>query len=331
MLQKLFKFISKIHEILISKILPTVIILIILSCPAFARNDSVNFTDSSGEEHAKDSEQHDVPYVPTPMKVVRSLLNLCMIGRNDFLIDLGSGDGRIVITAAKEYGARGFGVDLNEKLVELSKKYAIAEGVEKQTDFLVQDIFKTDIRKATVVTMYLLNDINLKLRPKLLNELKPGTRIVSHDFHMGSWMPDKMVLLDVPKFYQDDTILYLWIVPARVAGKWQWQLKLRDKEQAFDLDLNQNFQNINGAVYNQGKKMPILNPSLEGDLIRFSLVSDADERMIRQDYIGRVQGNIIKGNVRLSGTIKNTVMEWEAMYAWRLLPEGFSSVEGQSN
>ena len=141
----------------------------------------------------------------------------------------------------------------------------------------------------------------------------------------------RIVLLDIPKYYQDDTILYLWIVPARVAGTWQWQLKLKDKEQTFDLELSQNFQNINGTVYNQGKKWPIINPFLKGDRIRFSLVSDADERMIRQDYTGRVQGNIIEGNVRLSGTIKNTLMEWQAMYVWRFLPEGFSAVEGQNN
>ena len=307
------KFISKSHEILMFKWLLAAIIIIVFTCPAFARKDKTNFSPSSGKKYEQESEDLDVPYVPTPMKVVRTLLNLASVGPKDFLIDLGSGDGRIVITAAKEYGVQGFGVDLNEKLVELSKNYAVEEGVAKQTEFFVQDIFNTDIRNASIVTMYLLNEVNLELRPKLLNELKAGTRIISHDFHMGAWRPDKMTRLDLEKYYQKDTLLYLWVVPAKVAGRWQWTLPLGGKDQHFDLSLNQNFQDISGTVHDKEDRLSIFNPLLEGDRIRFSLVSEADERMIRQDYSGRVKGNIIKGTVQLGGTVRNKTLEWQAV------------------
>jgi len=290
------------------------LILLIISSAAgltLAQDAKVNFSDSSGEEYSAISDKLDVPYVPTPMKVVRTLLELGSVGPEDFLVDLGSGDGRIVITAAKEYGARGFGVDLNEDLVKLSKTYAVAEGVEKKVNFFVRDIFETDIRNASMVTMYLLDEINIQMRPKLLAELKPGTRIVSHDFHMGDWRPDKMVQLDVKKYYRDDTTLYLWIVPARVEGRWHWKLSLGE-DHAFDLYLGQSYQNINGVVHNRNYNLQIFDAGLQGDQIQFSLFSIVDDRMVRQNYKGRVQGNTITGTVKLAGTLKETQLKWQA-------------------
>jgi len=288
----------------------------------------INFSDTSGQEFEKASEDLDVPYVSTPMTVVHTLLKLGSVGPNDFLIDLGSGDGRIVITAAKEYGARGCGVDLNEKLVNLSKKYAIAEGVAERTAFYVKDIFKTDIHAATILTMYLLNEVNLEMRPRLLKELKPGTRIISHDFHMGAWRPDKMLFLDLRKYYRGDTLLYLWTVPANVAGQWQWQLYFQGEYQDFDLEIEQYFQDIRGDVYNQNQKLFVFNPSLAGDQIRFSLISEMGDRMIRQDYSGRVQGDIIDGTVKLSGTVEPATLKWRARCIWRMpAPEYLQAVE----
>jgi len=281
------------------------------AAPAAARNGKVSFPDSSGEEYAEVSDKLDVPYVPTTMQVVRTLLELGSVGRGDYLIDLGSGDGRIVITAAKEYGARGFGVDLNEDLVALSKKYAVAEGVEKSVDFFVRDVFKTDIRQADVVTMYLLNEVNLQLRPKLLAELRPGSRIVSHDFHLGEWRPDRMVHLNIGKSYQDDTVLYLWIVPADAAGRWRWRLSLPEDD-SFDLDLNQSFQNISGVVRNRDYNLQIFEADLKGDRIQFSLFAEVDERMIRQDYRGRIVGDTIVGTVDLKGAPENAQLKWQA-------------------
>ena len=280
---------------------------------AMARSKSVSsFSDFPGKEYPEASDRYEVPYVPTPMRVVRSLLELGGVGPKDFLIDLGSGDGRIVITAAKEYGARGFGVDLNATLVDMSKNYAVAEGVSERVDFFVQDIYHTDTRGADIVTLYLLNEVNLKLRPKLLKELRAGARIVSHDFHMGDWRPDKMAVLEVPKHYQDDTILYLWIVPSEVEGSWRWNVPLMGEEHRCEMDLNQHFQDIGGLVSDKNGKWRIFDAALQGDRVRFSLVTEAQGRMVRQDYSGRVRANTIDGTVGLGGTVGRQRLKWQA-------------------
>jgi len=271
------------------------------------------FTINSGAELADDSVNLDVGYVPTPMAIVDAMFSLCAPGPKDFLIDMGSGDGRIVITAAKRFGIRARGVDLNPKLIALSKQYALAEGVADRTEFVVQDIFLTDIRAADVVTMYLLPEVNLKLRPKLLRELKPGARIVSHDYHLGGWRPDKIVLLEKIKAESDDGILYFWVVPSKVAGAWRWRVELRGYAQDFILELQQNYQDINGTARNQGERRPIFNAGLTGDHIRFSLVSEAGGRIIRQDYDGVVSGDAIEGKVRISGATEEKQLEWKAV------------------
>ncbi|MDF1591868.1 MAG: methyltransferase domain-containing protein [Desulfobacterales bacterium] len=156
----------------------------ICSCATSGQDIEPKFTRSSGAEFAKGSRKLDVPYVVTHQAVVRAMLDLAAVKPDEFLIDLGSGDGRINILAAKNHGARGFGVDLNDKLVDLSRQYAKQAGVSDRIDFYVKDIFLTDINRADVVTMYLLPEVNLKLRPKLLGELNPGVRVISQDFHM---------------------------------------------------------------------------------------------------------------------------------------------------
>lgn len=296
---------------LISKVF-LIVLTVAVALPAAAQKPKVSFTDASGQEYTGASEILDAPYVPTPMKVVRTLLELGSVGPDDFLVDLGSGDGRIVITAAKEYGARGLGVDLNKDLVALSKTYAAAEGVGENVDFFVRDIFKTDIRQASVVSMYLLNDINIQMRPKLLADLKPGTRIVSHDFHMGDWRPDKMVQLDTKKYYRENTSLYLWVVPARVAGRWQWLLSSPSGNQSIELELDQSYQDINGSVKRRENKIPVFDAELSGDRIRFSLVSEVGDRIVRHDYAGRVAGDTIVGTVKVEGAVQKAQMEWQA-------------------
>jgi predicted O-methyltransferase YrrM len=155
----------------------------------------------------------DVPYVPTPNEVVDRMLQLANVTGDDTLYDLGSGDGRIVITAAQRYGTRGTGIDINPELVQQSQANAQSANVADRVEFVQQDLFQTDLSNATVVTLYLLPDINLKLRPKLLRELKPGTRIVSHDFDMGEWEPEQVVQVQGPN--RQHTIYY-WIVPENV-------------------------------------------------------------------------------------------------------------------
>jgi precorrin-6B methylase 2 len=158
----------------------------------------------------------DVPYVPTPPEVVAEMLRMAKVTKNDMVYDLGCGDGRIVITAAKEYGARGVGIDINPERIKESNENARKEGVEDRVRFMTKDLFEANLSEATVVTLYLLPEVNLKLRPKLLRELKPGTRIVSHSFSMGDWNPEKVVTV---KSGGTDRTIYYWTVPAAGLGR----------------------------------------------------------------------------------------------------------------
>jgi len=153
----------------------------------------------------------DVPYVPTPQEIVRNMLQLAGVHKGDVVIDLGCGDGRIVVTAASEFGARGVGYDLNPERIREANENAVKAGVQDRVRFVEKNLFDADIREATVVTLYLLPNVNLKLKPRLLAELKPGTRIVSHSFDMGDWTPDKKIELD-------GRSIYFWVVPAKKAA-----------------------------------------------------------------------------------------------------------------
>ncbi len=168
------------------------------------------------------------PYVPSPQSVVSDMLRYADVRAGDFLIDLGSGDGRIVLTAAKVFGARGFGVEIKEDLVKRANEAARQEGVGDRVKFLKQDLFKTDISQATVVTMYLLPDTVNLLKDKFLSELRPGTRIVSHDYPLTGWIPEKYVQMDLEDKVQisgvTTTLIYLYVVPAKVEGRWKAQM-----------------------------------------------------------------------------------------------------------
>jgi SAM-dependent methyltransferase len=153
----------------------------------------------------------DVPYVPTPPEVVRAMLKLGGVKRGDFVIDLGCGDGRIVVMAASEFGARGIGYDLNPERIKEAKENAAKAKVEKSVQFIEKNLFEADIKDANVVTLYLLPSVNEKLRPRLLAELKPGTRVVSHSFLMGDWTPEETIEVDGRKIYR-------WTIPARKAN-----------------------------------------------------------------------------------------------------------------
>jgi SAM-dependent methyltransferase len=153
----------------------------------------------------------EVPYVPTHERIVAEMLKVANVKKGDVLYDLGSGDGRIVITAAKRFGTRGVGVDIDPVRVKEARENAVKAGVTDRVKFLQQDLFETDIREATVVTLYLLPEVNLRLRPKLLSDLKPGTRVVSHNYDMGDWTPLKTLQVRVP----EEHTIYYWVVPAR--------------------------------------------------------------------------------------------------------------------
>lgn len=191
--------------------------------------------------------QDEVPFVVTPDNVTLAMLELAQVGPQDFVLDLGSGDGRIVINAARRFGARGLGVEIVPELVERSRVSAAKAGVAERVKFSEQDLFKTDLSVATVITMYLLQDVNLQLRPALLR-LKPGTRIVSHDWDLGDWLPDRTRTVDAPDKpvgLDKRSRLMLWVVPARLQGRWcgtgthaSARLQLRQQFQLFDATLS---------------------------------------------------------------------------------------------
>ncbi len=246
----------------------------------------------------------DVIWVPTPERAVERMLALAHVGPDDVLIDLGSGDGRIVIAAAKSRGARGYGVDLNPDLVQLAEQRAREAGVSERAKFSVRDIFEADLRSASVVTLYLLPELNMRLRPALL-KLRPGTRIVANAFDLGEWEADAIDTSTA-------SMLRLWVVPAPVAGRWSWSLQSNGKSQHFELDMNQQFQRVSGVVALGQQRLRLRNPKLQGDAISFVLLEQQRvNHGVRTDYFGRVKGNRIEGEVTSSETGKTT--KWIAV------------------
>jgi precorrin-6B methylase 2 len=222
----------------------------------------------------------DVVWVPTPQALVDKMLDIAKVTPNDYVMDLGSGDGRTVITAAKR-GARATGIEYNPDMVELSKHNAAKEGVGGKANFMKADLFETDFSQATVVTMFLLPDINLKLRPKILN-LKPGTRIVSNTFTMGEWTDDETATVDEQHGCSYYCTAHLWIVPAKVEGTWRMQQG--------ELALKQSFQMVTGTLKSSGNTATIANGRLRGDQISFTAGG--------AQYSGRVNGNTIEGTLK---------------------------------
>ena len=250
-------------------------------------------------------EHFDVPFVPTPQVTVDEMLRLAGVGPKDFLLDLGSGDGRIVITAARKFGARGLGVDLDYHLVIQSEEGARQAGVEDRAKFLQQDLFKTDLGQATVISMYLLPSVTRKLRPLLL-DLKPGTRIVSHDFDLGEWKPDRTTYIRKNVF--------LWIVPAKVAGSWQGRLALPPVERHLDLALKQRFQEVDAHVRLNGVPVQPWEIRLEGDRLSFAVVDNSDRENEATLYFeGRVAGDTIEGTLTRGVGSTRTTIPWRAV------------------
>ena len=255
----------------------------------------------------------DVPYVPTPWNVVDAMLGIAKVGPDDFLIDLGSGDGRIVITAAKKYGTRGFGVDIDGALVTNAQREAQRQGVSDRVAFYERNLFITDIGRATVLTMYLFPQVNMRLRPRLFVELKPGTRIVSHDFDMDNWQPDEKITLAVPdkSYGPPSSEVFLWIVPADASGKWRWRLTLAGIPRDYEVTFEQTFQMLEGSPVVAGKGARFRSGRMRGENISFALVAEIDGRDVRHEFSGRVSGDSISGRVTLHGGGREQ-LEWHA-------------------
>jgi hypothetical protein len=228
------------------------------------------------------------PYLPSTQVAVEEMLRLADVRASDVVVDLGSGDGRIPITAATQFGARGFGVDIDAKLVEEANENARKAGVADRVHFVQRDVFETDIREASVVTLYLLTGLVNRLKPKLMKELRPGTRIVAHDFGFKDWTPDRSATIS--KNY------YLYIVPAHVGGQWRLEATLADTLYSYDVDIQQDHQKIRGGARSGGGVgfLPLFEPHLEGDRIRFVLVDEGHAH----HFEGRVRGSVMEGKLR---------------------------------
>ncbi|WP_234571572.1 SAM-dependent methyltransferase [Rhodohalobacter sp. 614A] len=238
----------------------------------------------------------DVPYVPTPSDVVERMLDLADVGTGDYVIDLGSGDGRIVIAAAKR-GAVGHGIDLNPERILEARENAESEGVSDRIMFLQEDIFETDFRKASVVTMYLLTSVNRKLRPTLLENLRPGTRVVSHSFDMGDWKPDNF------QRYANRNI-YFWVIPAKVGENWKWETN----GESFTMAAKQEFQEINVQLYIGNRGITTEEASLLGR--RINVIALDEENDTRYIFNGRVENNTIEGTAQIHQGDSHHIEEW---------------------
>jgi len=283
---------------LLKKVLPAAACAALLgSAPALAAGD-----------------QPSVPYVPTPQAVVERMLAMAKVEAGDYLIDLGSGDGRIVVTAARKYGTRGFGVDLNPVRIDEANENARRNRVADKVAFYQRNLFDTDLSQATVITMYLLPRVNLQLRPKLL-ELKPGTRLVSHDFDMGDWKADEHVRMNANDKFSGaggESDIYLWIVPAKVAGSWRSQLTAGGKPQAYEFLLEQKYQSVGGTVRVNGKPSLIQGARLSGAELSFSFTAEVNGAPVKHEFSGRVDGGRIAGDAALSGGRLVARVEWIA-------------------
>jgi hypothetical protein len=242
----------------------------------------------------------DVVYVPTPQVVVNRMMTMARVGPADFVIDLGSGDGRQLITAVAKFGAKGGrGYDLDDELLRQANENAKKQGVADRVTFMKRDMFETDVSAASVITLYLLPTLNLKLRPKLLTELRPGSRIVSHDYNMGDWQAEESVTMQVPEKQVGTpgvSYVYLWIVPANVSGNWQWKLP---GGQPVEVSIRQRLQDLEVRGTAGGKPVNVTLATLRGEDVRISALVDLNGRTLRHDFTGKVRGDAIEGTLRL--------------------------------
>jgi SAM-dependent methyltransferase len=258
-----------------------------LALPACAQNAPLAEPVKSEYKPQVGQAGKDVVWVPTPPELVERMLDMAKVTQQDTVIDLGSGDGRIAIAAAKR-GAKTKGIEYNPDMVELSRKNAAAQGVGDKVEFVRGDIFETDFGNATVITMYLLPGLNMKLRPKLL-DMKPGTRIVSHAFNLEDWEPDQTAEVE----YRN---AYLWIVPAKVAGTWRFVSPVGNGQDTVDVQLQQKFQKVAGTARRNGKEVPVTDGRLAGDRLTFAYT---DASGVKHEYSGKVTGDRVAGTTKL--------------------------------
>jgi SAM-dependent methyltransferase len=237
----------------------------------------------------------DVIWMPTPDALVTQMLNAAKVTKDDLVYDLGSGDGKIPIAAARQFGARAVGIEYNPDMAELARRNARRAGVDSGVQIITGDIFKEDFSRATVVTLYLLPDLNLKLRPIIL-KMKPGTRVVSHAFHMGDWEPDQRLLAE-------SRDAFLWYVPASVEGTWSFREESGGSEGT--ATFVQRYQRVGGTVTINGKTQPALGATVTGDQLTFAYVDG--EGFLRTAHV-KVNGNDFRGDLSWHGRTNTSIV-----------------------
>ena len=250
----------------------------------------------------------DVPFVPTPYEVVDEMLRLAELKKGDILYDLGSGDGRIVIEAAKRAGIRAVGIDIDPERIAESRQNAREAGVKQLVEFRTQNIFEADFSPATVVTMYLLPDVNIRLRPAILRTLKPGTRIVSHSFDLDEWEPEKTIYVAAGLYPHT---VYFWVVPANVSGVWEWKMNLNQKKIEARLEIEQHFQKFTGQLALGEQTIPVPESKVNGDLIEITVTPDSPKDTTLR-FSGRAAQDKISGEIQVVTGQKNSRERWEA-------------------
>jgi ubiquinone/menaquinone biosynthesis C-methylase UbiE len=277
---------------MIKRAIPATICLTLILSPAF---------------WAGQQKQLDVPYVPTKYAVVDEMLKMADIQKADLVYDLGCGDGRLVIGAAQKFGAHGKGFDIDPERIQESRDNAQKAGVTNLVSFFEQDLFTTDFHEASVMTLYLLTSVNLKLRPKMLRELRPGTRIVSHNFGMGEWKPDQSSTVMVDDISHE---VYLWIIPANLSGTWTWTMG--KPEIKGEMTVQQLFQQVMPAFKIGGKAATARDLSLKGDRLKFVLDLTVGGKTVPATFEAVVGSQTLAGTVKLQDGGKDVVWEWKA-------------------
>jgi SAM-dependent methyltransferase len=247
----------------------------------------------------------DVPYAATPYEIADEMVRLAGIGPDDVVYDLGCGDGRLVIEAVRRTGCRGVGIDIDPARIRQSRQNAAVASVADRVRFVEQNFFETDLREASVVLIYLFPDVNLKLRPKFLDELRPGSRLVSHAFDMGEWRPDQSTRIRAQG-------IHFWRIPANATGVWRWEPPGGGKVPC-TLEMEQRFQRLRGTLTLGGRKSAITDAALVGDRISFRVAERAAGRTVMRDYAGTIRGNAIAGTVTSTGGGQVQTGRWKAV------------------
>ena len=271
----------------------------------------------------------EVPYVSTPDEVVAEMLRIANVSKDDVVYDLGCGDGRIVITAAKMYGCRGVGIDISPERIRESRENAIKAGVSDKVKFIQMDLFEADIKEASVVTLYLLSGVNLRLRSKLFRELSPGSRVVSHEFGMGKWEPDATTSVQAENYrdpyifnYWDQQIadywrthkVYLWTIPGNVNGTWKLTIPGIAGKDEFALRFDHEFQRVRGQVLDSASSVSVFVKEVEirGNMLHFTLEGKLEESTESMRFEGVLQGNTMRGIMEIESNPRKGKIKWIA-------------------